>query len=223
MRSPRALSPLLLLLLLQVLNRHEPKLSYLQQVGYYHPEELFLQLCELQAELSTYNSSKRRADTSLLYQHQHQAGCFRLLINALRNQLTLSLKQHATPITLQQRNHGVQVAPISENALFKEASFILAARASVDSETLRKQLPPQLKVGPVEKIRNLVNLQLPGIQCRVLSVAPRQVPYHGDYCYFSLDLTSNDRAQLEQSGGFAFHIAGEFNDLSLQFWAIRNG
>ena len=29
-------------------------------------------------------------------------------------------------------------------------------------------------------------------------------------------------AQLERSGGFAFHVSGEFSALELQFWAIRN-
>jgi type VI secretion system protein ImpJ len=28
--------------------------------------------------------------------------------------------------------------------------------------------------------------------------------------------------QLEQSGGFAFHVGGEFTELELTFWAIRN-
>lgn len=28
--------------------------------------------------------------------------------------------------------------------------------------------------------------------------------------------------QLERSGGFAFHVSGEFSELELKFWAIRN-
>ncbi|WP_139145668.1 type VI secretion system baseplate subunit TssK, partial [Pseudomonas aeruginosa] len=27
---------------------------------------------------------------------------------------------------------------------------------------------------------------------------------------------------LERSGGFAFHVSGEFSELELKFWAIRN-
>jgi len=27
---------------------------------------------------------------------------------------------------------------------------------------------------------------------------------------------------LKQSGGFAFHVSGEFAELELKFWAIRN-
>lgn len=209
-------------LLLQLLNKYEPQLHYLNQCNQYHPEELYLLLATLQGELATYDSAQRRAELSLAYNHKEQGDSFERLLFRLRKQLNQSLKQNAFEIPLQKRNHGVLIAPISDTSLLQEASFILAARSHTDAETLRKQLPPQLKVGPVEKIRNLVNLQLPGITCRSLSVAPRQVPFHGDYCYFTLDLNANDRSQLTQSGGFAFHIAGDFPELSLFFWAIRN-
>lgn len=209
-------------LLLQLLNKYEPQLHYLNKCSQYHPEELFLLLSSLQGELSTYDSGHRRPDLKLSYNHKEQGESFDQILFHLRKQLNQSLKQNAFEIPLQKRNHGVLIAPISDDSLLQEATFILAARSHTDAESLRKQLPPQLKVGPVEKIRNLVNLQLPGITCRSLSVAPRQVPFHGDYCYFTLDLTSNDRSQLTQSGGFAFHIAGDFPELSLFFWAIRN-
>lgn len=209
-------------LLLQLLNKKEPQLNYLHNASSYHPEELYLNLLSLQGELATYSPETRRSNLNLSYNHQDQIACFKELMFNLRGQLTQSLKQNALEIELQKRNHGVLVAPINESDLIHGSTFILAARSNMDPETLRKQLPPQLKVGPVEKIRSLVNLQLPGIRCRALQVAPRQVPYHGDCCYFALDLNTTDRSQLTQSGGFAFHIAGDFDDLSLQFWAIRN-
>ncbi|MFJ7315944.1 type VI secretion system baseplate subunit TssK, partial [Pseudomonas sp. NPDC098747] len=39
---------------------------------------------------------------------------------------------------------------------------------------------------------------------------------------YILELSSEDLAQLERSGGFAFHVSGEFAELELKFWAIRN-
>ena len=57
---------------------------------------------------------------------------------------------------------------------------------------------------------------------RALPVAPRQIPYHAGYTYFELDTRNNDLwRQLDQSGGLAMHIAGEFPGLELAFWAIR--
>ncbi|MDZ4337034.1 MAG: type VI secretion system baseplate subunit TssK, partial [Pseudomonas sp.] len=37
-----------------------------------------------------------------------------------------------------------------------------------------------------------------------------------------LELGSEELAQLERSGGFAFHVSGEFSGLEMKFWAIRN-
>ena len=36
------------------------------------------------------------------------------------------------------------------------------------------------------------------------------------------DLSPEDQAQLERSGGFAFHVSGDFTGLELKFWAVRD-
>ncbi|EJH4897342.1 type VI secretion system baseplate subunit TssK [Pseudomonas aeruginosa] len=101
------------------------------------------------------------------------------------------------------------------------ASFVLVVRADVPGESLRGHFPQQAKVGSVEHIRDLVNLQLPGIGLLPMPVAPRQIPYHAGSTYFELDRGSAHWKQLTHSGGFAFHIAGQFPGLNLAFWAIR--
>jgi type VI secretion system protein ImpJ len=53
-------------------------------------------------------------------------------------------------------------------------------------------------------------------------VAPRQIPFHANKTYFVLELSPEEQAQLERSGGFAFHVTDEFPGLELKFWAIRN-
>ena len=42
------------------------------------------------------------------------------------------------------------------------------------------------------------------------------------YSQFRVTRNSDLWRQLEQSGGFAMHIAGEFPGLDLAFWAIRS-
>jgi type VI secretion system protein ImpJ len=132
------------------------------------------------------------------------------------------LEQHAIELELQPRQYGVLVSPLHDHKLLASSSFVLAASANCDSEELRHRLPAHLKVGAVEQIRNLVNLHLPGIKVKPLPVAPRQIAFHSNKTYFILELSSDDLAQLERSGGFAFHVSGEFSDLELKFWAIRN-
>jgi len=105
--------------------------------------------------------------------------------------------------------------------ILRSASFVLAVAADVPADVVRTRFPTQVKIGPVEKIRDLVNLHLPGVSLRALPVAPRQIPYSAGFNYFELDTSADLWRQLEQSGGLAMHIAGEFPGIKLEFWAIR--
>jgi type VI secretion system protein ImpJ len=133
------------------------------------------------------------------------------------------LEQTAIPIDLQDRKHGVRVAVIADIELQRNASFVLAVNAQMQGEALRARFPTQVKIGPAERLRDLVQLQLPGISLRPLPVAPRQIPFHAGFTYFELETRGNELwKQLETSGGLAMHIAGDFPGLALEFWAIRS-
>ena len=117
----------------------------------------------------------------------------------------------------------MRVALIPDVGLQRSATFVLAVSAQLPGDALRARFPTQVKIGPVERIRDLVNLQLPGVALRPLPVAPRQIPYHAGHNYFELETRGNELwKQLETSGGLALHIAGEFPGLELEFWAIRS-
>ncbi|NCE87398.1 type VI secretion system baseplate subunit TssK [Pseudomonas sp. Q1] len=209
-------------LMLQVINRTELELRHYLSQPLVRPETLFRALVSLLGELSTFTHDSKRAHLDVHYQHADQAGSFRGLMAQVRAALSVVLEQHAVELTLQQRQYGVLVCPVSDLKLLGTATFILAATAQCDSEELRNRLPAHLKVGPVERIRELVNLHLAGIKVKPLSVAPRQIPFHAGKTYFMLDMNAHDIAQLEQSGGFAFHVGGDFAGIELNFWAIRN-
>ena len=105
----------------------------------------------------------------------------------------------------------------------RDATFELAVQSQMPSEALRARFPTQVKIGPVERIRDLVNLALPGVTLMPMPVAPRQIPFHTGATYFELETRNSDLwRQLEQSGGMAMHIAGDFPGLELAFWAIRS-
>jgi type VI secretion system protein ImpJ len=132
------------------------------------------------------------------------------------------LQENATPIPLAQKKFGISVGTVADRTLFDTAGFVLAARADMPTEELRRRFPQQLKIGPVEKIRDLVNLQLPGIAIQAMPVAPRQIPYHAGFVYFELDRANDLWRELKNSGGIAIHQSGEFPGMTLEFWAIRS-
>ncbi|MDP3084328.1 MAG: type VI secretion system baseplate subunit TssK, partial [Rubrivivax sp.] len=208
-------------LLLQVVNRHQPLFTHLQRLSVLHPER-FYELClGLAGELSTFRD-QRRPVAYPEYRHDDLTGCFRAVMADLRQSLSMVLEQTAIPIDLQDRKFGIRVALIPDVELQRTANFVLAVNAQMPGETLRARFPTQVKIGPAEKIRDLVNLQLPGVTLRALPVAPRQIPYHAGFTYFELETRGNELwKQLETSGGLAMHIAGDFPGLALEFWAIR--
>ena len=128
----------------------------------------------------------------------------------------------AVPIELQQHRHGVRVALVPDAELLRSAAFVFAVNAQMPLETLRARFAAQVKVGPVERLRDLVTLALPGIALHPLPVAPRQLPYHAGFSYFALDRGGELWKQVQQSaGGLGMHIAGEFPGLELECWALR--
>lgn len=210
-------------LLLQVVNRWQPLVAHLAAAPLLHPEQFYRMLVALAGELATFTAPGKRPAQFPPYRHEALRESFEPVIAALRNSLSAVMEQTAVPIPLQQRRYGVWVAVVPDLTLLDTAAFVLAAKADMKSEDLRRQLPAQSKIGPVEKIRDLVNLQLPGIAVAPMPVAPRQIPYNSGYLYFEFDKRSPMWRELRTSGGIAFHFGNEFAGLDLQLWAIRGG
>src|SRR5688572_3132448 len=208
-------------LMLQAINRYEPLLAHQADAGVMHPEELFRVFVAAAGELATFTTPSKRPPALAPYRHDRLRESFEPVMAALRASLSAVLEQAAIPIPIEAKKFGIFVAAVADRTLYSTAVFILAARADLPAEELRKRFPAQLKLGPVEKIRDLVNLQLPGVPVHPVPVAPRQIPYHAGFVYFELDQSNELWDQLKSSGGVAMHVAGEFPGLALEFWAIR--
>jgi len=100
---------------------------------------------------------------------------------------------------------------------------VLAVRARMSADDLRQLFVQQAKVTSMDRLGELVSLQLPGIPLKQLHVAPRYLPYHAGFIYFELDRTHPAwQVMTQQTSGFGFHVAGDFPELEMQFWAIRS-
>jgi len=209
-------------LMLELVNRNEPLVAQFRQTSLLHPKDFYHFAVSLAGDLSTFREGRRPAPLPA-YVHDDPAICFKPLMNEMRQSLSMVLEQTAIPIELQDRKHGVRVAMIPDVELQRNAQFLLAVSSQLPGDALRARFPTQVKIGTVERIRDLVNLQLPGVAMRPLPVAPRQIPYHAGFTYFELETRGNDLwKQLESSGGMAMHVAGDFPGLEIEFWAIRN-
>ena len=208
-------------LLLQAINRSEALLAHLAEPGVLHPEELYRFCVELAGELATFTNTSHRRSPLPRYRHERLRESFEPVIAALRAAFSVVIDSSAIPIPVATRKYGISVATVADRSLFTSAIFVLAARSEIAAEDLRRRFPELLKIAPVEKIGNYVNLQLSGVPVRALPVAPRQIPVHAGFVYFELDQTHELWGQLAASGGVGFHVAGDVPGLALEFWAIR--
>ena len=208
-------------LMLQIVNRYEPVVTHLATNPGLHPEELYRLALEITGELATLTAASRRPPQFPTYRHDALRASFEPVINALRGCLSVVMEQNAIPIPLAHKKFGISVASVADQTLFDSAAFVLAARADIPAEELRRRFPAQVKIGSVERIRDLVNLQLPGIGLQPMPVAPRQIPYHAGFAYFELDRSHDLWRGLKGSGGIAIHQSGDFPNLAMELWAIR--
>ena len=208
-------------LMLELVNRNEPLIAQFRQASLLHPKDFYYFVVSLLGDLSTFRED-RRPGSLPGYAHDNPALCFKPLMDEVRQSLSMVMEQTAIPIDLQDRKYGVRVAMIPDIELQRNAQFVLAVSSQLAGDALRARFPTQVKIGTVERIRDLVNLQLPGVTLRPLPVAPRQIPYHAGFTYFELETRGNEMwKQLESSGGLAMHVAGDFPGLEMEFWAVR--
>lgn len=208
-------------LMLQALNRAEPVFRQHALAPTSHPLDLYLACVQLAGDLATFTSGKRQAPEYPLYRHDDLHASFAPVIADLRRMMSTVLERNALQIDLIDRSHGVRMAVFPDPDLARTSNFVLAVNAQMPAEQLRSRFPAQSKLGPAERLRDLVNLHLPGIALRPLPTAPRQLPFHAGFHYFELDRGGELWKQLERSGSLALHVGGEFPAIELELWAIR--
>jgi len=208
-------------LMLQLLNRYEPLLCHLDMTDGLHPEVLCQCLFSMAGELSTFSSDNKRPPELPVYLHDDLTMVLGNIMIVLNQYMSSVLEQTAVQLPIETTKFGIRVAPVADKGLLDRAAFVLAVKADIQVEELRRRFPAQVKIGPVEHIRDLVNNQLPGIATSALPVAPRQIPYHAGYHYFQLDKSNDYWQRLSASGGIALHLSGKYPELDMQLWAIN--
>ena len=185
------------------------------------PEEFYRLCVEIAGDLATLTTSTRRPVKLPGYRHEELRESYDPVIAALRAALSVVLEQNAVPIPLEKKRFNISVGMVNDKTLFDSAAFVLAARADVAAETLRKGFPAQATIATVEGIAKMVNDHLPGVPLQPLAVVPRQIPFHAGFVYFELERSDARFRELKGSGGVAIHVPESFPGLAMELWAIR--
>ena len=220
--ATRAVAEITDFLLLMVVNSALPVIRHLAAIENVHPQTVFTEGLRLAGQLATFMATDKRAPDLPPYRHDDLTRSFAPLVRTLRQYLSSVLESTAIAIPLELRKYGISVGVIADRKLITSAGFVLAVKADVPDEVIRRNFTGHGKIGPVEEIRQLVNSALPGIPLRPLPVAPRQIPYHAGVVYFQLESDSAYWAKMTTTGGIAVHVSGDYPGLVMELWAIRN-
>lgn len=204
-------------LFLQSLSRAAAVFSHLSRQEELHPERLFYELCALAGEWRVFTAETRAPLPD--YIHQDLARSFTPLLDELQYLLANAVSPNVIELPLQQGEFGIYQAQIADTALLQSATLILAVKADLPASVLRDELPSRIKVGASERIRDLVNLQLPGVLLTPIQTLPHEIPRFGGYQYFTLGEGAGWSGTLHETGGLAIHVAGDFPDGRLALWA----
>ncbi|UXU85767.1 type VI secretion system baseplate subunit TssK [Burkholderia sp. S-53] len=210
-------------LLLQTLNRYEPLLQHLRRVPSTSPADLYALLVGMAGELSTYvrTDTRRPLASHPPYQHQAPHLCLRPLVDDLQALLNAVLIRSAQIIALTDQRYGMRNAVVDPADMQGFTAVVLAVHAAMPPDTLQQQFAAQAKVGPSERLPDLVRGHLPGIALQALPVPPRQIPFNAGYVYYELSRVGPLWEEVARRGSLALHVAGEFPSLKLELWGIR--
>ncbi len=208
-------------MMLQFINRVEPYANHLSTLKGLHPLEMYAEALQIVGEFSTFVYDNKRPPHFNPYLHHDLTQTFAPVIEALQRCLSMVIDTNAVSLQLVEKKYGIRVSEITDRSMLASGMYVLAVRADVADDVIRTRFPAQIKIGPVERIRQLVNAAMPGIQLKPLPVAPRQIPFRSGFNYFELEKNNSFWKELQASGGFALHVGGDFPGLEIEFWAIR--
>lgn len=216
------LSELLELLLIQTLSEFNLRINHLISCPQVHPERLFETLICLLGKLSIFPGGERLWNRSdLIYLHDEPHNSYFHLFASIRRALSLVIEAPAIALPFSDRGDGIYLCPNDRQLRLEKIVFAVSCGMSVDH--LRSYFPAQVKLGPVEKIIQLIDLQLPGARLIPMGSPPRHIPYYPNSIYFEVDYADPVYKEMLSGSAMALSIVGDFPDLHFDIWGLRQG
>lgn len=208
-------------LLLQALNRWCPILHHIEQVPRIHPERLYEALASMAGELATLTRPERRVSRFPAYDHENLQQTFEPVFDMLRSMMAAVFDRSAVQLPLDAAGPGAFVSPITDHNLYKTGYFYLAVNAATPLDEIRARFPAIAKIGPVTKMRAIVESALPGVPLRHAPTPPPQLRVLPGYVYFELDRGVPDWRDFASAPGLGLHVAGDWPALKLELWCVK--
>jgi type VI secretion system protein ImpJ len=208
-------------LLLQALNRWRPQLAHLSTLPMVHPERLFEAFVGMAGELATLTRPERQPPPFPAYDHVRLRETFEPVVEAIQAALSAVYDRAAVQLPLVQAGAGAYTARNTDPGLYQTGYFYLVVSARAPLEEVRARFPSVAKIGPVQKMRQIVDSALAGIPLRHTPTPLPQIRALPGHVYFELDRSAPDWPELAAAPALGLHIAGDWPELRLELWCVK--
>jgi type VI secretion system protein ImpJ len=216
------IADLIELLLRQATAEYRMRLAHLDAFDPLPPAMLYHELVGLLGRLSVLPGvDEELAEREFAYRHDDLQSSFDPLAATLRRALARVIETPVLPLRFEDRGDQVHICVIDKQWNLKKIVF--AVSAAMPADKLRQLLPQQTKLGAVEQIQKLVDLQLPGARLLHVPNPPRQIPYYAQSTYFEVESSDPFWAQTLAGSAMALRIVGDFPELRFEAWGLRDG
>lgn len=208
-------------LLLQAINRWLPQIRHQSTLPALHPERLYEVFVSMAGELSTLVRSDRKPPPFPAYDHQALQPTFEPVYDALQAALSAVFDRSAVQLPLELGGPGAYLSRITDHSLYQSGYFYLAVNAGAPLDEIRGRFPSLAKIGPVQKMRQIVDNALPGVPLRHTPTPPPQLRVLPGYVYFELDRSVPDWRDFATAPALGLHVAGDWPELKLELWCVK--
>ena len=204
--------------ILIALNREIGPLRHLRSIRSVHPEQLYVALLRLAGELWTFDPTRLTPDYPAYDQDALQES-FDPLLRDIQRLLSRDVSR-AVRLLLERRNQSAYVAQVPDQTLFREATFVIEVAADKSASQVQQLFAKLCKVGPLSRMPEIVNSNLPGLELAHMPTPPYQIRAVSSRVYFRIDKRSSLWREFSTSPAIGLHFTGDWPELELEIWAI---
>lgn len=208
------------LLLLHTAGDNLPALRHCLEHGGVSPEQAYLQLAKLAAQMCSFHESIAPTDIPA-YQHADPGPSFRKLADLLQDLLGDAAPSMCDTLTLEQEGESMFWSKIPSPNMLTHGSLYLSVRADATDDEIQAKLPTLTKISAKDKLQELLMRAIPGLAIRYIAQPPTAIPVQAGRQYFRLEPGGEHWDAISSSLSVGIHVSPGLPKLSLELLAVK--
>ncbi len=204
---------------LQVLHRSTAVLHQMIERPRFHPQEVYLELCRVVADLSIFAPGHALGEDLPVYDHEDVGACFAGVIDTLHNLLEVVFPRAFQSRLFEERGENLECL-LETEWLEVGTQFFIGVKSERPAEEVRGFMDPKVvKVASPLKIVRVVRGRLRGIDLQPVDRLPPGLPDYADVQYFRLARADHkDEFWESVAREKTVAIAGAPREQGIEYW-----